>query len=188
MGSFRDDWESQAQTVAFDILGTDEYAYLSLTKKNAPYKSFTTARIVVSYYSNPREKVPHTPDVCSRQGGAITKELTNTTINIPDLKKAGYPQEVEARLYLFRFKDHNTVAVYCFFVEGEFMTSRGEARWKIALPGNRYTYYSLITAEAHYPLDGEPDDAIKRAKTLFAEAIPILVTEYFPKREQLKRH
>lgn len=188
LGSFRDGWESHPQSVSFDSLGTDEYVYLRLEKKHAPYKSFMSTRLVVSYYSNPREKVPHTPDVCYRQGGAIIKKLMTTTIDIPDLQQAGYAQEVEARLFLFRFKDHNMAVVYNFFVEGEFVTSRWKTRWNITIPGNRYTYYSLITAEANYPLGSEPDEAIKRAKTLFAEALPTLVAEYFPRKEQLKRH
>ena len=178
--SFKRGWS--ISHVPPDDIETDEYAIIRLTREG----SQTEPREVVlfaTYYSDPKSKVPHTADVCYRQGGAVVEEIRNIAIDIPDLAE---DSQVTARLLLLRQQNYNQVVIYCFCADGEFKHSREQVRWMIGKPGNRYVYFSKIEAIASYPTGVEPGPAIELCRLLFREAAAILVSEHFPRREQLK--
>lgn len=169
--------------VLVDDIETDEYIFLRFSVAEVP-QGLKNVVLFVTYYSDPRSRVPHTPDVCYRQAGAVVKEMKNITIDIPELAQC---PKVKARLLLFQRRTYNQVVIFCFYADGQFKHSREQVRWMMSKPGNRYVYFSKIETVTSYPIDGSPAPAIDLCKKLFAEAVPILVSEHFPTKEQIKR-
>ena len=54
-------------------------------------------------------------------------------------------------------------------------------------PGNKHTYFGLIMVGADYPHGGSPMAAEERCRVLLNEALPILLTDHYPSREQVRR-
>jgi hypothetical protein len=179
--SFKSGWTRS--DIPPDDIETDEYAIIRLSAEQ-PAQMPKEVVLFVTYYSDPESKVPHTPDVCYRQGGAVLKSMKNTTIAIPGLAQQS---KITARLLLFRQRGYNQVVIFSFFADGQFRNSREQVRWTIGKPGNRHVYFSKIETVASYPTDGSPVPAINLCKKLFAEAVSILVSEHFPTKEQIKR-
>jgi len=164
-----------------DDIETEECAIIRLTAEN-PTGEPEEVVLFVTYYSDPKSKVPHTPDVCYRQAGAIVKAMKNVTIDIPAL---GLRPKV--RLLLIQQEGYNQALIFCFCADGEFRNSREQVRWVIGKPGNRHVYFSKIETVANYPIGADPGPAVEICKKLFAEAAPILVAEHFPTKKQLRR-
>ena len=179
--SFRTGWVRS--DIPPDEIETDEYLIVRLSRA-VPAGERAAVVLFVTYYSDPRSKVPHTPDVCYRQGGATIEQMKNIIIDVPELAQS---PRVKARLLLLREKTERKVVVFCFCADGRFKHSREQVRWIIGKPGNRHVYFSKIETVAGYPMDGSPEAAIELCTRLFREAVPILVTEHFPTPEQLKR-
>ncbi|MBN2271424.1 MAG: exosortase-associated EpsI family protein [Sedimentisphaerales bacterium] len=179
--SFAEGWTRE--DIPPEEIETDEFAIIRLTRRNIAQGPKEVV-LFVTYYSDPKSKVPHTPDVCYRQGGAILKEMKNITIDVPGLARG---REVKARLLLFEQQTYNQAVIFCFFADGRFRHSREQVRWLIGMPGNRHVYFSKIETAANYPKDASPDSAVELCKTLFREAVPLLISEHFPTIEQLKR-
>ena len=179
--SFKSGWGTSS--IPPDDIETDEYAIIRFTREDIS-KEPKEVVLFVTYYSDPASKVPHTPDVCYRQGGATVRGMKNIAIDIP-----GLPQyrKVKVRLLLFQQQTYNQAVIFSFYVDGEFKHNREQVRWMIGKPGNRYVYFSKIETVANYPLDGNPGPAIDLCKKLFCEAASVLVSEHFPTKEQLKR-
>ena len=182
--SFRTGWKFESLKTTDDI-GTDEYLLLKMKRKSYGHK-VESAVLFITYYSNPGDKIPHSPDVCNRQAGAIIKKLSPVTLHIPEL--APEYSKVEASLLLLQKQKREEVIIYTFFAEGQFCSSRNRARWVISKPGNRHVYFSKIEAIVPFPMGGNPQPAIALCKELITQAIPILVKEYFPTRQQIKRN
>lgn len=166
-----------------DDIETDEYLFLRFNAEEVT-RGLNQVALFVTYYSDPTSKVPHTPDVCYRQGGAVIKQMKNITIDVPGLIE--HPR-VEARLLLLQERAYNLAVIFCFYADAQFMNSREQVRWAIGMPGNRHVYFSKIETVANYPTDGDPGPAVELCKKLFAEAVPILVSQHFPTKEQIKR-
>lgn len=182
--SFQHGWAKS--DIPPESIGTDEYAIIKLTRKN-PDKLPQNLVLFITYYSNPSDKVPHTPDVCYRQEGAIVKKMTTITLDTPELAPR-YPQ-IQANLLIFQMQKPkcNQVVIYCFCAEGKIRHSRNQVRLIIGKPGNRYTYFSKIEVIANYPIGTNKSEVIETCKTLFREALQKLLAEYFPNKEDLKR-
>jgi hypothetical protein len=183
--TFRSGWSQNKIILQPQDIGTSEYAYISMTKKGTLYK-FQETVLFVTYYSNPQDKVPHTPDVCYRQAGATVNKLSTIDINVPEL--AGKYPEIKCRMVIMEQKEIGIVDIYVFFVEGKFRYTREQARWIIGKPGNQYTYFSKIEAVSYFQvsqISDESGNAIERCKTLLIEALPVLLSEYYPTAEQI---
>jgi hypothetical protein len=178
--SFSAGWVSSA--IPPEDIETDEYAIIRLTNTR-PRGVPEEAVLFVTYYSDPKSKVPHTPDVCYRQAGALLIDMKDITIDLPE--SAPRPQ-IKARLLRMRKEQCDQVIIFCFYVDGQFKNSREQVRWMIGKPGNRYVYFAKIETASNYPTNGDPRAAIERCKRLFSEAVPILISEHFPTREQLR--
>lgn len=181
---FRTGWEFKSEEITDDI-ETEEYLLLKMNRESYG-NEVESAILFVTYYSNPGDKIPHSPDVCNRQAGAIIKKLSPVTIDIPEL--APEYSKVEASLLLLQKEQREEVIIYTFFAEGQFCSSRNRARWVISKPGNRHVYFSKIEAIVPFPIGGDPQYAIELCEELLTQAIPILVKEYFPTRQQIKRN
>jgi len=182
--SFQDGWTVNYPEVLSEGLGTKEYAYVEFVRKNVP-KSQGCVRLFVTYYSDPRDKVPHTPEVCIRQEGAVVHSLSKITLDTPQLA----PKQPRVPVHLVRAQrpDHNVILMYVFCVEGQFRCEREEVRWIMAKPGNKRVYFSKIEVSAFYPFQADPQPLIEAGKTLLREALPVLVKEHFPADSDLKR-
>jgi len=178
--SFREGWEFWHDTVSEDT-GTDEFIFTYLKRDIAGERPYV-ANLFVTYYSGPRDKVPHSPDVCYRQGGAVVKRMTTIMVDTPQLAPE-YPQ-TKANLLVLRMPDGaEQVVLFCFCVEGELRCNRESARWLIGKPGNRYTYFSKIETAS----SGGSDKSIELCKKLFSESLQVLMAQYFPRKEDIKR-
>ena len=182
MPSFRKGWKIKRHGVV-DAVETDEYMHITFDREQSKQQP-KHAELFVTYYNDPQGKVPHTPDVCSRQGGAILKKADTITIDTPELG-SDYPQ-IRVRSLILGEPTYNLIEMYVFYVEGQFQHRREQVRWVIGKPGNKYMYFSKIDVAAVYPLGGDPAPATETCKKLMHEALPILLTEYFPTKQQVK--
>ena len=181
--SFSRGWEfSPFVTPQAEEFGTEEYVDLMLRKQPSDghliYAIFFT-----TYYNDPKDKVPHTPDVCSRQGGDIVTRMETITLDVPDM--APDNPMIQVRLLTLKNPKVNVLTLFLFVVEGKFCYTREQARWRLARPGNRYSYFSKIEVNAVYPLDEDPLQGLELLKSLLREALPILVADYYPTKQQL---
>ena len=180
---FREGWSVTRDYLPMEDIGTDEYCFFRL-KGTGPAEPKDRARFGVSYYSKPGHMIPHSPAVCFVQTGAVIISDTTCVIDIPSL--APKRTTIPARLMQFKWGSLQETVIFCFLVEGEITTSRTRARWLVAKPGNRRTYFGLIAAGAMYPVGGDPSKAIETCKRTMRQGLPILLAEYFPQDEQLK--
>ncbi len=181
--SFEKGWEYKRLTAPVEDVDTDEYVHIAFLGGRHRLER-TRAELFVTYYSDPRSKVPHTPEVCARQAGAVVRKLSTIMLDIPQL--APEHRRIEARIVFLEHQKFNAVVIYVFYVEGQFKYSREQVRWVMAMPGNRHVYFSKIEAAVRYPTDGDTEQVLPLCKQLICEAIPVLVAEYFPNKEQLR--
>ncbi len=178
--SFRAGWEFKSEPLGEDT-GTDEFVFTYLKRKSAGEGAYE-ANFFATYYSDPRDKVPHSPDVCYRQAGAVVKRMTTIMVDTPQLAPA-HPK-TEVNLLVLRMPNGTEqVVLFCFCVEGELKCSREAVRWLIGKPGNRYTYFSKIETAS----SGGSAKSIELCKKLFTEGLGLLMAEYFPRKEDIKR-
>ncbi len=171
-------------------LGTEEFIWLALSDESTNFER-RTASLLVTYYNNPRDKVPHTPEVCYRQQGTDITGVTTDTLETLRLA----PENPRIKIRVMRVHQPQPpawgVLAYVFCANGEFCHDREQVRWIIDRPGDRYTYFSKIEASAHYLPDAGPGagpgagpegmvEAMQRAKRLLSEVLPVLIDEHFP--------
>jgi hypothetical protein len=53
----------------------------------------------VSYYSDPRDTVPHTPEICYRQGGSVVRSIEVVDVEVPGLETG--PEVIAAKMIEF---------------------------------------------------------------------------------------
>ncbi len=163
-------------------IGTQDVALIKLQpveSKRIP--SYLT--LFITYYNQPGDKVPHTPDVCARQGGAILSKQERIQLHLPDSLSAQSPIPVNLlRLHETHF---DSIVLFLFSVEGQFKAGRNQVRWALAKPGNRLTYFSKIEVVASFPPgDDNPQTeqmALEACCQLLREALVLLLQEHFPR-------
>ena len=181
--SFRQGWETIPRPVPVEEIKTDEYCWQDLKPADAT-EEWDLAGISVTYNSKAGDTVAHTPDVCIRQAGASVSPGGDVSIDLPGVRPEY--RRITGRVLLLRWPKFRQAVVFVFLAEGEFVTSRGQARRVVAWPGNRHTYHSLIMADARYPMGDPPDKAIDMCKTILRESLPVLLNEYYPKLEDTR--
>jgi hypothetical protein len=164
-----------------EALGTRHLLQRSLKERNGR----GLASLTVAYYSDPHDKVPHTPDVCYRQAGTVVENLRTITIATPDLGPE-YPH-VQARAMTMVQDRASGVLVYLFVANGDIVPGRNQARWIIARPGARHVYFSKVEVMASIGTTGGSDSALARCEAVIREVLPVLIAEHFPRREDLWR-
>ena len=179
--SFRDGWKHDRLDHSGDDVGTDEYVSVTFYPKSA-IKDFYS-HMVVTYYCDPKDKVPHTPDVCYRQMGAVVKKMMPVVVDVPELGPER--SRVEATMLFLELPTVDKVVIFGFYVEGQFRKTRSQVRLAMGMPGKRRTYFSKFEANSDHEPGSSPDEAIELCKTIIREALPILVSEHFPTAEQL---
>ena len=168
-------------------LGTEEFTWLALADESTEFRH-QSASLFVTYYSNPRDKVPHTPEVCYRQQGTEVTGLTTDTLETPGLGPD--TPSITIRVMQIHHPEPPAwgVLAYVFCANGKFCHDREQVRWIIGWPGDRYTYFSKIEVAAQYSPEAGPmgeAQALRRAKRLLSEVLPVLVEQHFPTRDQV---
>jgi hypothetical protein len=184
--SFQNDWEVVPATEFLGEIGTEDVILIKLKRKNSKLVP-TYLGLFVTYYNQPGDKVPHTPDVCARQGGAVLSRNERVELDLPETLSAHSPLEIN----LLRLEEpvYDSIVLFFFSVEGQFKAGRNQARWAISKPGNRHTYFSKIEVIASFPAKDDTlqteEASIDLCCQLLCEALPILVNEHFPSADQL---
>lgn len=168
-------------------LGTDDWLNLVFEEQNGqqPADDRHDVLLFVTYYSDPRDQVAHTPEVCYRQAGAVVEGITTISVETPDL--APETCEVPARRLEIEEGGHKLILVYFFCCNGKFYHDREQVRVAIGWPGDKYVYFSKVEAVTAWPAGMSRTEAMERCQRLLGEALPILVNEHFPRKEDLKR-
>ena len=182
--SFREGKTDPGFKIPYQDIGTDELIIRPVQEKGdgAGARGVT---LFVTYYSDPDDRVPHTPDVCYRQGGAVIMDLRTITLEVPELP--GKDKQIEARLVMARQPQTDRAIIFVFYANGRFYVDRNQVRWSIAWPGYKYVYFSKIEVTAAFPRGAGASEAIARCKKLMREAVPVLLAEHYPRTEDLKR-
>lgn len=157
--------------------GTAEVACVPL-EDLTPGAEKRLAGILVTYYADPHTKVPHTPDVCYRQIGAVVHGVRAVRLDLPG--GVGADKGISAQAMRIDRADCNLLLVYVFCANGRFCTDRQEVRMLLNWPGERYTYFSKIEAFTQCNSDADEPRAMETCQRLLREALPLLMSEYFP--------
>lgn len=184
----RPDWVDLVEPTAID-LGTEEWIKVCLAKRGSESADRRDRDLIlfVTYYSDPRDGVPHTPEVCYRQGGKVVRSIRTIPLDTPGLA----PDNPKIQARLLDMMDQNNVRialVYLFCCNGRFYFDRERLRLAIGMPsGDKYTYFSKVEVITMVTLDETFEDAVGRCKQLLIDALPILVTDHYPATRDLKR-
>ena len=168
---------------AEDAIGTDHRTLRYVQERTATGRH-GQAVLFVTYYSDPEDKVPHTPDVCYRQGGATVRNSSAITIDTPELGPD--TPRVPARLLRMANAPGDAVLIFLFIANGQFASDRMSVRWIISRPGDRHIYFSKVEVVAKVGRAEKEEAVIARCQKLLREALPILVAEHYPSREDVR--
>jgi hypothetical protein len=179
-------------------VGTKDFARIVFEPREGSdsYATDDNLTLLVSYYSDPRDTVPHTPEVCYRQGGAVVRSIETVAVEIP--RADGAPQTIEALQIEFTpvlliggeavpadpDSGWRQTVVYTFVCNGAFYDDREQVRWAIGRPGDRYTYFSMVEVVSTSPPGWSFDERQAQARQLLGEALAVLLADHFP----LARH
>jgi hypothetical protein len=141
--------------------------------------------LFVTYYSNQRETIPHTPEVCYRQAGALVNSSSNVQLALPPKEGDSAVRTVEAKLLDIQADGTRRALVYVLCCEGAYRNDRESARIALGMPGNRRTYFSKIEASAILSEGEDFPAAAQRARKLLESVIPELERTHFPTQQQL---
>ena len=166
-----------------EALGTEDWIHYTFRSRTA--ESDWPVVLFVTYYSDPRDSIPHTPEVCYRQGGAVVNSIETVRVETPGLAPE-YPS-IEARLLEIDQGKYRTTVLYVICCNGKIVSGRERARWEIMMPGDTHVYFSKVETVAHRPAGEDRRKYVERCKQLLSEALPILVNDHFPLTQDVKR-
>jgi len=169
-------------------LGTEDWIKFHLAKRGSEteHRRDRDLTLFVTYYSDPRDQVPHTPEVCYRQGGDVVRSIRTIPLETPGL--APDTPEIEVRLLDIEQKNLRIALVYLFCCNGRFYFDRERLRLAIGMPSDeKYTYFSKVEVFTMVTLDETFEDAVGRCKKLLADTLPILLSDHYPATRDLKR-
>ena len=166
-----------------EAVGTSQ-RLLRYVQENGALSGRGQATLFVTYYNSPRDKIPHTPDVCYRQGGVQIPSISKVAIDTPAL--APDIPRVEAYLLDLANAPGNGVLIYLFVANGRPTPSRFHARWLISRPGDRYVYFSKVEAIARVESGEDREMVVSRCRRLLSEAIPVLFADHYPRTGDLR--
>jgi hypothetical protein len=173
----RDDSMMKLLPASVEAVGTEEYAVFNVQERGYDGTEGQAA-LYLTYYSNPGDKVPHTPEVCYRQIGGVVRNLSYRQVATPGL--GSDVPEIKARTMHLEQVGSRAAIAYCFCANGDIRSDRLGVRLRIAWPGDKYVYFSKIEAVSRFGPDSEAAAAMERSKRLLAEALPILMERHFP--------
>ena len=141
--------------------------------------------LFVTYYSNQGETIPHMPEVCYRQSGAVVNSLSTVQLALPPKKSGGEARSVPAELLDIQLDGERRALVYVLCCEGTYHHDRESARIALGMPGKRRTYFSKIESSAILAKGEEFSTAAERARSLLEAAVAELERVHFPTQQQI---
>ena len=167
--------------------GTDEATWLFLQDKREKRSKRKPRQVtaLMTYYNDPADKVPHTPEICYRQTGAVVEQMKTVTIELSGPTPSH--REIEACQIQLRQGPLRAIILYVFVVNGEIVHDREQVRWRLGMPGDWYTYFSKVEIIGSYLPDEGPEPAIQSCKQLMSELLPTLINQYFPDDDALRK-
>ena len=151
--------------------------------------------LFITYYSNPRDTVPHTPEVCYRQAGAVVNSVEAIPVAIPGLG----PEHASVNATLLdvtpvmlnasaqqELDQWRQALIYTFVCNGEFYPGREQVRLAIGLPGDRYSYFSKVEVSSACAPGEDFEEAVERCRRMLREALPLLVADHYPTKKDLR--
>jgi hypothetical protein len=186
-------------------LGTQDYIEWILEDTESPANSAVKrCMLFVTYYGRP-DRVPHVPEECYTGGGfQILAPDTGVRFGCrmgrlaPDsvtfeIKKAGFERKIDGTYLVFgrvktdfRQRLEKFPVLYFFNVSGEYVGSRGKARF--ALNKNlfkKYTYFSKVELVFNQMLSSpSKEEAVAAGEKLLGVLLPILEEEHWPDLEK----
>jgi hypothetical protein len=169
-----------------DAIDTADWINYSFLMNEPPARGLNRrVGLFVTFYSDPRETIPHTPEVCYRQAGAKVEGIQHLTLDTPALGPD--LEQIDATLLDVAGAPQDLAVLYVLCVEGKLFPGRERARWAIALSENRYTYLSKVEAVAVQMPGTRFEDAAEQCRRLLLEALPVLMERHFPRPDDLRR-
>jgi len=169
-------------------LGTQMYIQAQLVTTRLPRDHpARIANLLVTYYTDKPDLVPHTPEACylaggyDRLGDAETAEVRVPGVGAPD-------DRVPVRVLQFRARDRDVqpTVLYFFHTNGEYKTTRDGVRLKLANPFERYGYYAKIEVTFNddpegrqRPRQADKNESIAALGPLLRTLLPVLLQDHF---------
>lgn len=151
--------------------------------------------LFVTYYSDPHDTVPHTPEVCYRQAGAVVNSVEAIPVEIPALG----PEHATISAALLNItpvlregqrqrvaEEWRQALMYTFVCNGRFYSGREQVRLAIGLPGDRYSYFSKVEVSSPCAPGTDFDEAVERCRRMLREVLPRLIADHYPTKEDLR--
>jgi hypothetical protein len=179
--SFAPDPDTPSYSPSFEV-GTEEWVDMTFRVRGAE-RATPAIPLLVTYYSDPRDQVPHTPEVCYVQAGGTIAERGTARVPTPFLG----PERpfVEARLLRIQTAAVDEMLVYFFWCNGRPTIDREKVRWWIGFPGPRHIYFAKLEAVSPLGGGGGREAAIDRCVRLLSETLQRLVDHHFPRGSDL---
>ena len=171
-------------------LGTQDYIQLVLEDTETPDDSAVQKFMLFVTYYGRADRVPHVPEECWAGGGF--QQLASDSVTF-EIKKAGFERKIDAKYIIFgsiksdfRESSVQVPVLYLFNVNGEYASSRDEAR--IALNKNlfgKYSYFSKVELVFNQALVAPAkEEAVAAGEKLLAVVLPILEQDHWPDWEK----
>jgi len=166
-------------------LGTEEYVQWILEDPDAEVGSAVSKCLLfITYYELP-DQVPHVPEECYAGGGYQKLASDNVTFEI---NKAGFEERIQGRYLVFgstvsnHWRGKKFPVLYLFKVNGEYVSSREEAR--IALNKNLFrksSYFCKVELAFNQTLVAPgKEEAAQASQKLLGVILPVLEKEHWP--------
>jgi hypothetical protein len=180
--SFRLRRDLQIDTVGPEWLGTSEMIIVPLEPRDpqiaiAGDSAARLPTLFISYYSDPDETIPHTPEVCYDQAGASIRGVARVPITVAGRDDG--PHEAK-RIIADRTGTPTRVVLYVLYHNGKVLNDRQQVRRAMAIPGDTRTYFAKIEAVVPVGSTMSEDEAEATARRILEEAIPVVAAEHLP--------
>jgi len=166
-----------------DEVGGDDMLSLRVQERTATGLA-GQAYLVVTYYSDPEDSVPHTPEVCYRLLGAKIKSVASKRL---ELDSNALPASIVVRTVVAEESGATAVIAFAFCANAQYFTQRNEVRLEMGMPGDKRWYFAKIEVVARADSGEDTAPVLDRCLRLMGEALPELAMHYFPSRDDVSK-
>lgn len=185
MPSFDVSFEPKTLVFSDQEIETQEKINVALTRRTPLPSGFHPESVLhAAYYSDQRHQVAHTPEVCLRQDGGIINALRSMEIEIPGLGPEHSTIPVRY-VDVQRTSTARIIILYTFISNGRFYSDRDVLRLSLGLPGDKHVYSCKVEAAVPRTESLTDEEAIEMAKLTLQEAIPVLLRDHLPTRDEV---
>lgn len=130
--------------------------------------------LLLTFYNDPEDSIPHTPEVCYRQIGSVVDRMTRTKVKMADLG------EVDVRVLDISQGPHHLLIVYSIVHNGQAFYEREQVRLAMGIPGDKFTYFTKVEVATEVRRNQTREEALEKACRLLSESFEILREDYLP--------